>query len=75
LRDLTATTAPQQRRPVIAALAAEGLTEADFDGVPVPHVVRGADDFMQGKVEATSFAVGAGKVAEVRARDDLPLAS
>jgi uncharacterized protein len=62
------TTAPQQRRPVIAALAAEGLTEADFDGVPVPHVVRGADDFMQGKVEATSFAVGAGKVAEVEAK-------
>jgi hypothetical protein len=53
-----------QRASVLAALAADGLTEKDFDGVQVPHVVRGADDFMQGKVEATSFAVGAGKVAE-----------
>lgn len=58
-------TAPQQRRPVIASMYAEGLKESDFDGVLVPNVVRGADDFMQGKVEATSFAVGAGKVAEV----------
>jgi TRAP transporter TAXI family solute receptor len=53
-----------QRASVLAALAADGLKEADFDGVQVPHVVRGADDFMQGRVEATSFAVGAGKVAE-----------
>ena len=44
---------------------AEGI---DFDGVPVPHVVRGADDFMQGKVEATTFAVGGGKVAEADAK-------
>jgi TRAP transporter TAXI family solute receptor len=54
-----------QRRIYLAGLAAEGLTEADFDGVQVPHVVRAADDFMQGKVEATTFAVGAGKVTEV----------
>jgi TRAP transporter TAXI family solute receptor len=53
-----------QRRTHLGGLATEGLTEADFDGVPVPHVVRGADDFMQGKVDATTFAVGAGKVAE-----------
>ena len=53
-----------QRASILAALAADGLKESDFDGVQVPHVVRGADDFMQGKVEATSFAVGAGKVAE-----------
>jgi uncharacterized protein len=53
-----------QRTSVLATLAADGLKEADFDGVQVPHVVRGADDFMQGRVEATSFAVGAGKVAE-----------
>jgi uncharacterized protein len=53
-----------QRTSVVASLAADGLKEADFDGVQVPHVVRGADDFMQGRVEATSFAVGAGKVAE-----------
>jgi hypothetical protein len=54
-----------QRRIHLAGLAAEGLKESDFDGVLAPHVVRGADDFMQGKVEATTFAVGAGKVAEV----------
>jgi hypothetical protein len=54
-----------QRQIVLAALANEGLSEADFDGVPVPHVVRAADDFAQGKVEAASFAIGAGKVAEV----------
>jgi hypothetical protein len=53
-----------QRTSVLASLAADGLKESDFDGVQVPHVVRGADDFMQGRVEATSFAVGAGKVAE-----------
>jgi hypothetical protein len=53
-----------QRRVHLAGLAGEGLKESDFDGVPVPHVVRGADDFMQGKVEATTFAIGGGKVAE-----------
>ena len=58
----TATSA--QRRIARSYLAGEGLKESDFDGVAVPHVVRGADDFMQGKVEATIFAVGGGKVAE-----------
>ena len=53
-----------QRAVFLAMLNAEGVKEADFDGVLVPHVVRGADDFMQGKVETTTFAVGAGKVAE-----------
>jgi len=53
-----------QRRIVLAYIAGEGLKESDFDGVPVPHVVRGADDFMQDRVEATTFAVGGGKVAE-----------
>jgi uncharacterized protein len=57
-----------QQRSFLATLAAEGLTPGDFDGVPVAHVVRAADDFMQGKTEATTFAVGAGKVAEVDAR-------
>jgi TRAP-type uncharacterized transport system substrate-binding protein len=31
-------------------------------------VVRGADDFMQGKVEASTFAVGAGKLSEVNVK-------
>jgi TRAP transporter TAXI family solute receptor len=54
-----------QRLIFLAGLAGEGLRESDFDGVQVPRVVRGAEDFMQGKVECTTFAVGAGKVAEV----------
>jgi TRAP transporter TAXI family solute receptor len=57
-----------QRRVALAGFAAFGVKESDFDGVPVPHVVRGADDFMQGKVEASTFAVGAGKMAEVNAK-------
>jgi TRAP transporter TAXI family solute receptor len=57
-----------QRRSVLSQMAAAGLTEADFDGVKVPHVVRGAEDLAQGKIEATSFAVGAGKVAEINAK-------
>lgn len=57
-----------QRRSVLSQMAAAGLTEKDFDGVPVPHVVRGADDLAQGKVESTSFAVGAGKVSEINAK-------
>jgi TRAP transporter TAXI family solute receptor len=62
----TANTA--QRRVYLAGLAAEGLKETDFDGVAVPHVVRAADDFMQGKVEASTFAIGAGKVAEANTK-------
>jgi TRAP transporter TAXI family solute receptor len=57
-----------QRRVFLAGLAAEGLKESDFDGVAVPHVVRAADDFMQGKVEASTFAIGAGKVAEANTK-------
>jgi uncharacterized protein len=57
-----------QRRIYLASLANEGLKETDFDGVPVPHVIRGVDDFMQGKVEATTFAAGAGKVAEANTK-------
>ena len=57
-----------QRRVFEAGFAAYGVKESDFDGVGVPHVVRGADDFMQGKVEASTFAVGAGKMAEVNAK-------
>jgi len=57
-----------QRTTYTAGLAAFGVKESDFDGVPVPHVVRGADDFMQGKVEASTFAIGAGKMSEVDAK-------
>lgn len=48
-----------------AVLAGGGLTEADLDGVPVPNVIKAADEFVQGNVDATFFAVGAGKVKEM----------
>ena len=57
-----------QHTSYLAGLAAFGVKASDFEGVPVPHVVRGADDFMQGKVEASTFAIGAGKMAEVDAK-------
>jgi uncharacterized protein len=57
-----------QRTVFLAGLAAEGLKESDFVGVPVAHVVRAADDFMQGKIEASTFAIGSGKMSEVDAK-------
>jgi TRAP transporter TAXI family solute receptor len=45
-------------------LASGGLTTDDIKGVPVPNIVRGTDDFIEGKADAFFFAVGAGKVAE-----------
>jgi TRAP transporter TAXI family solute receptor len=54
-----------QRTVFLAGFAAEGVKESDFDGVPVAHVVRAADDFMQGKIEASTFAIGSGKMTEV----------
>ena len=55
-------------RHIKAAFWSAGLTEADFDGVPVPNVVRAAKDFAQGKIVATWFKVGAGKVKEMAVR-------
>ena len=52
----------------MAILATAGMSEADFKGVPVPHVSRGADDFAQGRTVGATFAVGAGKVREVDAK-------
>ena len=51
-----------------AMLASAGLTTDDVEGVPVPNIVRGADDFATGKVDAFFFAVGAGKVSQVSAK-------
>ena len=49
-------------------LANGGLTMKDVQTVPVPNVVGGANEFLQGKADAFMFAVGAGKVAEVNAK-------
>ena len=48
-------------------LATAGLTEADVKPVPVPNVVRGADDFVAGAVDMFFFAFGGPKVREVDA--------
>jgi uncharacterized protein len=45
-----------------------GLTYDDVKIVPVPSVSRGADDFIQGKVDAFFFAVGAGKTRQAGAK-------
>lgn len=50
-----------------AVLATAGLTAADIQPVPVPNIVRGADDFAEGKTDAFFFALASGKVSEVDA--------
>jgi hypothetical protein len=52
-------------RIVSAILATGGLTSKDIVPVLVPNVIRGADDFMEGKIDGGFFAAGAAKVAEV----------
>ena len=52
-------------RIVDAILASGGLTGKDIVPVMVPNVIRGADDFAEGKVDGGFFALGAAKVSEV----------
>jgi TRAP transporter TAXI family solute receptor len=52
---------------ILAHFDAVGLKEADISQVPVPTVVRGADDFAAGKADAFFFALGSAKVTEVDA--------
>jgi len=52
-------------RIVSAILASGGLSNRDIVPVLVPNVIRGADDFMEGKIDGGFFAIGAAKVAEV----------
>lgn len=53
-----------------ALLASGGIEEGDFVPVMVPNVVRGADDFAAGRVDAAFFAMGSGKVSAVAASVD-----
>ena len=46
-----------------ALLASGGIGPNDFTPVMVPNVVRGADDFAAGRVDAAFFAMGSGKVS------------
>ena len=48
-----------------AILATGGLTGKDISPVLVPNVIRGVDDFAEGKADVGYFALGAGKVAEI----------
>jgi len=52
---------------VTAMLAAGGISQADVKPVPVPNVIRGADDFLAGAADTFMFAFGAPKVREVDA--------
>jgi hypothetical protein len=52
---------------IMAHFDAVGLTEKDVNPVPVPTVVRGADDFASGKADVFFFALGSAKVTEVDA--------
>jgi len=51
-----------------SVLANAGLSYDDVQMVPVNNVVRGADDFVQGKTDVFFFAVGSGKVLQVSAK-------
>jgi len=50
-----------------AVLATASLTAADVKPVPVPNVVRGADDFVAGNADVFMFAFGGAKVREADA--------
>ncbi len=54
-------------RIVEAHLANAGLTMKDVIGVPVPNVVRAAEDFKSGKADVLFFAVGSGAIKEASA--------
>jgi len=52
-------------RVIAGLLANGGLEKKDIVPVLVPNVIRGADDFAEGKVDGGFFALGAAKVLEV----------
>ena len=53
------------KRVIDALLANGGIDNTDIKTTLVPNVIRGADDFAEGKADAGFFAIGAGKVQEV----------
>jgi TRAP transporter TAXI family solute receptor len=50
-----------------AMLATAGLSLDDMESVPTANLIRAADDFKAGRLDATIFAIGAPKMAEVDA--------
>jgi TRAP transporter TAXI family solute receptor len=55
------------RTVVDGLLANAGLTANDVRTVLVPNLIRGVDDFISGRTDASYFAVGQAKVAEADA--------
>ena len=54
--------------PLIRAILITGsLTDKDIVPIPVPNVIRGADEFLSGATDMFFFAFGAAKVREVDA--------
>jgi uncharacterized protein len=52
---------------VDAMLATGGVSAADMRTVLVPNLIRGVDEFMGGRVDVTTFALGGAKVSEADA--------
>jgi TRAP transporter TAXI family solute receptor len=50
-----------------AMLATGGLTVKDMQPVLVPNILRGVDEFMAGRVDVTTFALGGPKTTEADA--------
>ena len=55
------------RQSILGHLVNAGLTYKDVDEVLVPNVVKSAEDFMAGRVDAFTFGLGTAKVKEVTA--------
>jgi TRAP transporter TAXI family solute receptor len=55
------------KKTVDAMLATGGLSVNDLRPVLVPNLIRGVDDFMAGRVDVTTFAIGSAKVSEADA--------
>jgi TRAP transporter TAXI family solute receptor len=55
------------RQSILAHLVNAGLSYGDVNEVLAPNIVKSADDFMAGKVDAFTFGLGTAKVKEVTA--------
>lgn len=58
---------PLANSHIAAVLAASDMTMDDVRAVPTTGLLRAADDFVAGRLDATYFAIGAPKVAEMNA--------